>query len=132
MLRASVLLSPSVTPCLFDVAKLNVIVAPSVSAVKAPYDASTLTKPVPLPPRIRSPFVVEVVTLPVPLGVRFKSILVSPPVAEIIGPPPVAALVTVTSLTALATKEVLMISLALVSSASTASTERSLSAMRLL
>ena len=38
--------------------------------------------------------------LPIPFGVKFKSILVSPPVADISGALPVAALVTVNSFTA--------------------------------
>ena len=41
-------------------------------------------------------------TTPVPLASKFKSTLVSSPETEIVGPFPVAALVTVISLTALA------------------------------
>ena len=51
------------------------------------------------PPTVKSP---DVFTTPVPLASIFKSTLASSPEAEIVGPFPVAALVTVISLTALA------------------------------
>ena len=50
------------------------------------------------PPTVKSP---DVFTTPVPLASIFKSISVSSPEAEIVGSFPVAALVTVISLTAL-------------------------------